>query len=325
VYYFNFNLCIHFLNSSKPAGLTVHRGQYTQRNKFVLSTLLKRQLARKVYPVHRLDHRTSGAILFAFDSVTCSYLQQALSYDKDSCLISSTKNNSIDGADSALLKPSKKEYIALLRGDWKRRFGNEEEVVVDKALNVKGSLKNAKTIFRVLASTPGMSSGSDDTLSHYPPGACSLVICTPITGRTHQIRRHAHHLGFPVIGDSQHGDTKINRWWRENRNLDRLFLHSLSLDLPPLDLFESKATNDPSLCTESNEVNNNNKTDKGDGNQERIKCVAPLCSELSNVLQSEEMACIWEVAKIKDPRLEMVPFDERGGTFGRNYRRTRSF
>ena len=58
--------------------MTVHRSHRARAHEFVLSTLLKRQLSRKVYPVHRLDHRTSGAILFAFDSKTCADLHASL-------------------------------------------------------------------------------------------------------------------------------------------------------------------------------------------------------------------------------------------------------
>ena len=39
---------------------------------------------------------------------------------------------------------------------------------------------------------------------------CSLLFCEPYTGRTHQIRRHAIMLGHPILGDTQHGDTKVN-------------------------------------------------------------------------------------------------------------------
>ena len=63
---------------NKPAGMTMYRSFRARSHPFVLTTLLKRQLSRKVYPVHRLDHRTSGAILFAFDSQTCANLHTSL-------------------------------------------------------------------------------------------------------------------------------------------------------------------------------------------------------------------------------------------------------
>ena len=79
---------------NKPSGLTVHRSKGTSPRTFVLSTLLKRQLSRKVFPVHRLDHRTSGAILFAFDSDSAGKIHGSLRSDD-----------------------ATKQYVALLRGD----------------------------------------------------------------------------------------------------------------------------------------------------------------------------------------------------------------
>ena len=195
---------------NKPAGMTIYRSFQSRSHKFVLSTLLKRQLARKVYPVHRLDHRTSGAILFAFDSETCAMLHASLTCPNDAV----------------------KEYVALLRGDWQSHFGQEKVITINKPLNVDGVLKEAQTEFHLLASTPSSLFDEDDREKDF--SACSLVLCRPKTGRTHQIRRHAYALGHPIIGDTQHGDTKVNRWWRENRGLNRLFLHCFSMDLPPL-------------------------------------------------------------------------------------------
>lgn len=271
---------------NKPAGLTIHRGEKTSRRQLLLSTLLKRQLARKVFPVHRLDHRTSGAILFAFNSETCGLLHKSLTYDAE-------KSDASGEEETAT--SSEKNYIALLRGDWNRKFGEDEVVIVDKPLNVTGEMKEARTEFRLLASSPGeLDSGP------YSPAACSLVLCTPKTGRTHQIRRHAYTIGFPIIGDTQHGDSKINRWWRENRQLNRLFLHCLSLSLPALSTFNDSKS------------------------KEKINCIAPLLPELLTVLERKDMHDVWEIAKEKDPRLSLEQYDERGGTFGRNFRKEKS-
>jgi tRNA pseudouridine65 synthase len=64
-------------------------------------------------------------------------------------------------------------------------------------------------------------------------GKCTAVLCQPLTGRTHQIRRHAREIGHPLIGDSQHGNSRVNRYWRQQRRLDRLALHcwTLAFDL----------------------------------------------------------------------------------------------
>jgi len=226
---------------NKPAGVTMNRSKNTKRSEFVLTSAVKKQLARKVFPVHRLDHRTSGAILFAFDSKTCGELHESLSQGT-------------------------KEYIALLRGPWRYSKGT---VIVDKPLMDANAntTKTAITNFTMLATQDN----------------ATLVLCRPVTGRTHQIRRHAREMGQPVIGDTQHGNSKVNRWWREHRNLKRLALHSLSISLDDDDVI-----------------------------------VAPLSPELKEVLEKEPL---WSEAIVKEPRLLLEPVDERGGTHGRHYRK----
>jgi 23S rRNA pseudouridine955/2504/2580 synthase len=50
------------------------------------------------------------------------------------------------------------------------------------------------------------------------------------TGRTHQIRVHAQHIGHAVAGDVKYGDDEINKRLREQVGLKRMFLHAASLE-----------------------------------------------------------------------------------------------
>lgn len=59
----------------KPAGLLVHRGW--GRDPVVAMTLLRDRLGRSVFPVHRLDRGTSGALLFALSPEVARLLQGA--------------------------------------------------------------------------------------------------------------------------------------------------------------------------------------------------------------------------------------------------------
>lgn len=59
---------------SKPSGMAVHRGW--SREKIVALQLARNQSGRHVYPVHRLDRATSGALLFAFDPGTARRMQE---------------------------------------------------------------------------------------------------------------------------------------------------------------------------------------------------------------------------------------------------------
>ena len=55
---------------------------------------------------------------------------------------------------------------------------------------------------------------------------CSLLEVRPQTGRNHQVRRHVRDLNHPILHDGDHGDSRVNRWWRENKGLTRLALHA---------------------------------------------------------------------------------------------------
>lgn len=269
---------------NKPAGLTVHRSKGTPPRTFVLSTLLKRQLSRKVFPVHRLDHRTSGAILFAFDSESAGKIHGSLRSDD-----------------------ATKQYVALLRGDLWGDLDVKpgQSITVDKPLKVEGVEKTARTDFTLLASIAGSEDQRNDIESRpdFVP-SCSLVLCEPIaSGRTHQIRRHAYALGHPILGDTEHGDSRVNRWWRKNRGLNRLALHCFSLELPSWD--------DGSECD----------GDDDEDNDVGIQCLAPLPKELLKVLQGKGMQQLWDESLQRDSRLSAEFVDMRGGSFGRNYRK----
>eukprot|EP00980_Cylindrotheca_fusiformis_P009236 scaffold2012_cov193-Cylindrotheca_fusiformis.AAC.8 len=231
---------------NKPHGLTVHRSKSTPKHQRVLTTMVKKQLTRKVFPVHRLDHRTSGAILFAFDSDTAGRLHQAA------------------------VRNGNKQYIALVRGEWK----NQTTVLVDKPIRVKNITKDATTRFTLLASS---SPGQEER--------CSMLLCEPLTGRTHQIRRHAFAIGHPILGDTQHGDSRVNRYWREKHDWDRLALHSWKLE------FELDET--------------------------RHDCISPLPLQFQIILRVLEL---WDHAVAKEPLLSMEEYDETGGSHGRHYR-----
>uniref|UniRef100_A0A6U5EUX1 Pseudouridine synthase RsuA/RluA-like domain-containing protein n=1 Tax=Corethron hystrix TaxID=216773 RepID=A0A6U5EUX1_9STRA len=250
---------------NKPAGITVHPGQNErnrrrERHSPTLIAQLKRQLRRRIYLAHRLDHRTSGAMVLGFTSETAVKLHAAL-------------------------KEGEKTYVALVRGDFTVKYPD----VVDctDPVSVKGKLKDARTIFTRLASTRGRGDQHDAFSEGYEP-ACTLLAANPVTGRTHQIRKHLYGLGSPVLGDSAHGDSKVNRYWREHRGLNRMALHCIALDLPA---YEGAKVGEAFCDDASGTVS--------DG--DRVVCIAPLPEDLSSVLRG--LGSLWEEALEKEPRL----------------------
>lgn len=125
----------------------------------------------------------------------------------------------LDRADVSVLQAAfaeqrvTKRYLALVRGI------PPESGEVDHAIAAeKGATKRpAQTRYRRLAVL----------WDRY-----AWVEAQPLTGRTHQIRRHLRHLSCPIIGDVKHGDGKHNRRFRETLGLHRLALHAVEITLP---------------------------------------------------------------------------------------------
>ncbi len=116
----------------------------------------------------------------------------------------------------ASLAAGTKHYLAHVRGDVAAR----EPIEIDGRLFIDGVEREAHTTAIRLGGSPEPRS--------------SLVLAIPTTGRTHQIRRHLNRIGHPILMDSSHGDTRVNRWWREEAGHTRLALHcwQLLLTLP---------------------------------------------------------------------------------------------
>ncbi|MEM6929921.1 MAG: pseudouridine synthase, partial [Myxococcota bacterium] len=107
-----------------------------------------------------------------------------------------------------------KRYLALVRG---AVTDFEERHVTTPVKDERKGLQPAETFIRPLATSADP--------------RCSFFVARPVTGRNHQVRRHCRDLNHPVVGDTKHGDSRVNRWWREHFGMPRLGLHCLSLRL----------------------------------------------------------------------------------------------
>lgn len=186
---------------NKPNGLLVHRSPIAKDVNVFALQLLRDQINQHVTPIHRLDRKTSGVLLFA-------------------------KQNEIVAPMQEVLKTAKKRYLAIVRG-----FFPEEITVNYPLLNEKNKLQEAETVFRCLEQvTIPLPHGKHGT-SRY-----SLIEAFPKTGRMHQIRKHCNHLRHPIIGDRPHGCNKQNKLFLETWNLSTMLLHAFSLEfIHPID------------------------------------------------------------------------------------------
>jgi len=209
---------------NKPSGLAVHGGSGLS---YGLIECLRQMRPddRHLELVHRLDRDTSGCILLS---------------RKPAILRDIHRQFRSDGVD--------KRYLALVRGRWPAhcRMVNaplQKNTLVsgERMVRVAKEGKSAATEFRVV-----------ERFSH-----STLVEAKPITGRTHQIRVHAQHAGFPLLGDDKYSSDKDRDFCREI-GLKRLFLHarSLSLTLPDQGRINLQAELDPNLEKILNKVRN---------------------------------------------------------------------
>ncbi len=184
---------------NKPSGLAVHGGSGL-RYGVIEGLRALRPEARYLELVHRLDRETSGCLLIARRRSALRILHELL------------RENRID-----------KRYLALVRGRWQ---GGQRVVEAPLRKNV---LRSGERIVRVDPT-------GKPSRSVFRPLAvaelASLVEVRLDTGRTHQIRVHAAHIGHPVAGDEKYGDPEFNRRLREMTGLNRLFLHARSLRIP---------------------------------------------------------------------------------------------
>ena len=185
-----------FLVIDKPSGLAVHGGSGLNYGVIEALRVLRPQ-ARHLELVHRLDRETSGCLLISKRRSALRVLHELM------------RGTGMD-----------KRYLALLAGRWE----GKGRVEVDAPL-LKNTLKSGERVVRV-DSRGKRAVTRFHVLQRYPDA--TLVEARLLTGRTHQIRVHAAHLGMPILGDTRYGDAEANRRFRR-LGLKRLFLHAASL------------------------------------------------------------------------------------------------
>ncbi len=177
---------------NKPAGMAVHGGSGISLG--VIEQLrLELPESRFLELAHRLDRDTSGALILACKRSALVRLHDIF------------RENRVN-----------KRYLTLTYGRWKNPV-QHVTLALHKYLNGEGERrvmvsvdgKSAHTVFRLLRAWPDY----------------SLLEAELKTGRTHQIRVHLAHSGFPIAGDDKYGDFARNRE-AARQGLKRMFLHA---------------------------------------------------------------------------------------------------
>ena len=140
--------------------------------------------------ISRLDRNTSGLVLIAKDRISASRLSECM------------KNGDIS-----------KKYIAILEGELQ-----DDEGIIDTFIKREAE----SIIFRKVCAE---NEGGDRAITKYEVLArnngYTLVLASPITGRTHQLRVHFSHIGVPILGDDMYG--------HQSEIISRHALHAFTL------------------------------------------------------------------------------------------------
>lgn len=178
----------------KPEGIAVHGGSGVS---FGVIEALRRQrpMAKFLELAHRLDRETSGVLLVGKKRLALTALHDMF-------------REHGAGAD--------KRYLVLVKGRW---MNNTQHVKLplhkylteggERRVSVDPQGKASHTVFRLLARWSEV----------------SLLEAQLKTGRTHQIRVHLAHLGFPILGDEKYGDFALNKALKRD-GLKRMALHA---------------------------------------------------------------------------------------------------
>lgn len=190
----------------KPAGIAVHGGS---GESFGVIEALRRQRpqARFLELAHRLDRETSGILLLGKKRSALLALHEMF-------------------REGAAGRGADKRYLVLVAGRWMDPLRNVRLPLLkylqpsgERRVRVAEEGKIAHTVFRLLARWERF----------------SLLEAELRTGRTHQIRVHLAHLGYPIAGDEKYGDFALNRTL-SREGLKRMFLHASQMRLRhPLD------------------------------------------------------------------------------------------
>ena len=180
---------------NKPSGVAVHGGSGVSFG--VIEQMRRaRPQAKFLELVHRLDRETSGVLLLAKKRSALTAMHEIM-----------REGN------------SDKRYLTLVLGQWKNARQH-----VKLPLHKFDTPQGEK---RVMVREGGQESHTIFTLQKHWPDY-SLLEAELKTGRTHQIRVHLSHLGFPIAGDDKYGDFARNKILMK-QGLKRMFLHAHSI------------------------------------------------------------------------------------------------
>jgi len=192
---------------NKPSGLLVHKSPIDRHETRFALQIVRDQIGKYVYPLHRLDKPTSGVLLFALKEEIAQSFSKMFE----------------DGE-------VRKTYVAITRGHTPESgcidhpLSQMLDTKEQKLAGITKEPQDAQTLFERLASVT-----LPYEVDRYPTTRYSLVKLEPKTGRKHQLRRHMKHISHHIVGDTKHGRGEHNKFFREQFAIHRLLLHAYKI------------------------------------------------------------------------------------------------
>ena len=187
----------------KPAGIASHGGSGLKLGLIEAVRQIDSKF-KNAQLVHRLDRGTSGCIAL---SLKRSVLRR---------LNTEMREGRVE-----------KKYLAVVEGKWPHK-----EVRISSNLK-KNHLRSGE---REVVETPEGKQSTTEFKLLESNGELSLLECSLLTGRTHQIRVQVSNEGFPVVGDNKYGKNKASTFYRK-KGINRMLLHAIEIHFPDLDIF----------------------------------------------------------------------------------------
>lgn len=182
---------------NKPNNILMYPSYYARNIKdLTLVELVNEQLKSKIFPLHRLDRKTSGVVVLGKTKEAAQEFETLFSNQK-----------------------VEKKYYAIVRG-----YCYENGEINNPIKNEKGKYKEALTIYKTLKTYEWKKA-----VTPYPASRYSLLELHPKTGRMHQLRKHLNKINHPIIGDHKYGDRNYNKLFTNEFNIDNLYLHANSI------------------------------------------------------------------------------------------------
>ena len=187
---------------NKPSGLAVQGGSGISRSVDSMLESLRDKSGQKPRLCHRLDRDTSGVLVVAKTRGAAAALTKSFRH-----------------------RDTQKTYWALVRGVPRHREGRISTYLVKEQTEDGDRMRIARHGER----------GADHAVSFYRvidsnPRKVCWVEMQPHTGRTHQLRVHAQHLGHPIVGDPKYFD--VQNWEMPGGVQKRLHLHARRIQIP---------------------------------------------------------------------------------------------